>query len=43
MAGSMDAERRPMQAAARVWIGGASLAVLGLAQRLVLWFAYPPI
>ena len=43
MAGRMGIERRPDRPAARVWIGGVSLAVIGIAQRLVLWFAYPPV
>jgi hypothetical protein len=39
----MEAERRVERPAARVWIGGASLAVIGIAQRLVLWLAYSPV
>ena len=39
----MVAERRPGRYAARVWIGGASLGVVGIALRLILWFAYPPV
>ncbi|MBM3120929.1 MAG: hypothetical protein FJZ97_01925 [Chloroflexi bacterium] len=39
----MDAERWPTRTAARAWIGGALLSVIGIAQRLVLWFAYTPV
>lgn len=43
MAGRMEAEHRPDRLAARVWLGAATLAVIGIAQRIVLWFAYPPV
>ena len=39
----MDAERRDGRSTARVWIGGALLAVIGVVQRVVLRIAYPPV